>query len=415
MGQRVRVLQVNKFYDPRGGTERVLYDLEDGLRERGIEVGVFAGEDPRNRASEGPVWLVPGRDYSDRALRSRISHALGTLYDHDTRRRFAAALDEFEPDVVHLHNIYHQFSPSILDELYDRRLPAVMTVHDFKLVCPVYRLFRDGQICEECVGRDWPVGVIRHGCSRSSLAESILLAMEASWHRRRASYPRSLDAFLAPSRFMADKLIEGGLPADRIEVVRNAPRVTPTGLENAARATRPTFLFAGRLSPEKGVDLIVSAATACPEVELRIAGAGPEEVALRERAGGAANIHFLGHLPPAELEAERARCWAVLVPSRWYENAPLSVIESWWASRPVFGSGHGGLAEMLGDGEAGWAVAPDTRAWVDCLRRAASSESALGELGARARVRAERDHSFARFLDRTLEIYSAATAEESAT
>jgi glycosyltransferase involved in cell wall biosynthesis len=404
-GNGVRILQVNKFYDPRGGTERVLFDLEDGLRERGHEVGVFAGEHPDNRETASPIWLVPERNYENPSLRERVGHAVGTLYDQRARKLFRAALDSFDPDVVHLHNIYHQLSPSILDELYDRQLPAVMTVHDYKLVCPVYRLYRHGEICERCVGRDFPIDAVLGRCSRGSLAESALLALESSWHRRRASYPRALDSFLAPSRFLADKLVEGGLPSDRIHVVRNAPRQVPALAAKDALATDPTFLYAGRLSDEKGVDLLVRATARCPRVHLRIAGAGPEEAALRKFASGMENVTFLGHLGAEELARERAASWATLVPSRWYENAPMSVIESWCAGRAVLGSGHGGLAEMIGDGEAGRVVEPTTEAWVGALTEAASDRDAIAALGARARERATREHAFDDLLDRVIELY----------
>lgn len=404
----MRILQVNKFYDPRGGTERVLFDLEDGLRDRGHEVGIFACDHPGNRATSGPIWLVPERNYENPSLRDRIGHAVGTLYDQRARSLFRKALDEFEPDVVHLHNIYHQLSPSILDELYDRRLPAVMTVHDYKLVCPVYRLYRHGEICEECVGRDFPIDAVLHRCSRGSLAESALLAFESSWHRRRASYPRALDAFLAPSQFLADKLVEGGLPAERVHVVRNAPRNVPAPAAPEALATEPTFLYAGRLSDEKGVDLLVRAAARCPQVRLRIAGQGPQQDELREFAAGMDNVIFLGHLDQEQLERERAASWATLVPSRWYENAPLSVIESWWAGRAVLGSGHGGLAEMIGDGEAGRVVGANMDDWVEAFTSAAADREGLVSLGERAREKAAREHAFDDLLDRVLQFYAEA-------
>jgi glycosyltransferase involved in cell wall biosynthesis len=398
------VLQVNKFYGPRGGTERVLFDLEDGLRQRGHEVGIFAGFHARNRPSVGPSWFVPERNYDSPSFAERVGHAMGTLYDRGARNHLAQALDEFEPDVVHLHNIYHQLSPSILDELYDRRLPAVMTVHDYKLACPVYRLYRDGELCEECVGRDWPAGVLVHRCSRGSLMESALLAVESSWHRRRASYPRALDTFISPSTFLAEKLAEAGLPEDRIEVVRNAPRSTPRLA--GPLPDPPTVLCAGRLSPEKGVELLVEAAIQVPEVEIRIAGTGPEEDRLRSVAPP--NVAFMGRVEAPRLDQERARSRASVVPSRWYENAPMSVIESWWAGRAVLGSGHGGLAEMLGDGEAGWTVEPTVVAWVRALRRVAGAGVELERLGRQARARAEREHGFDAYLDRILEIYDRA-------
>ena len=404
--RRVRILQVNKFYDARGGSERVLYDLEDGLRERGHEVGVFSAEHPLNRTAEGPIWLVPARNYDDPGWQERLRNAVGTLYDTRVRREFARALEAFSPDVVHLHNIYHQFSPSILDELRARGIPAVMTVHDFKLVCPVYRLFREGEICRECVGRAWPQGIIRHRCSRGSLAESTLLAFESAIHRARRSYARAISAFIAPSKFMAETLAEGGVERASIEISRNAPRRVPAVAAVGSASRRPVLLYAGRLSEEKGVDLLIGAARECPSVELRIAGAGPQEASLRSAAGGLENVVFLGHQDASALGKERERAWATLAPSRWYENAPLSVIESWWAGRAVLGSDHGGLAEMLADGDAGWPVTPsDPLAWCEAFRRAAESPDELARLGERARVRAERDHRFTDFMQRTLDLY----------
>jgi glycosyltransferase involved in cell wall biosynthesis len=129
---------------------------------------------------------------------------------------------------------------------------------------------------------------------------------------------------------------------------------------------------------------------------------------LRATAAGAENVDFLGHLAPDDLERERAAAWATLVPSRWYENAPMSVIESWWAGRAVLGSGHGGLEEMIADGEAGQVVEPTTGAWAEAFQRAGHQRDELVALGARARDRAEREHRFDDLLDRVLEYYQEA-------
>ena len=150
------------------------------------------------------------------------------------------------------------------------------------------------------------------------------------------------------------------------------------------------------------------AAARCPRARIRIAGTGPDEEALHAAAAELANVVFLGHLDEESLERERAAAWATLVPSRWYENAPMSVIESWWAGRAVLGSGHGGMAEMLGDGEAGRTVQPTTDAWVDALTYASSDRDALVRLGASARKKAGREHRFDDQLDRVLELYAEA-------
>ena len=137
-------------------------------------------------------------------------------------------------------------------------------------------------------------------------------------------------------------------------------------------------------------------------------------MSLKSAAEGLDNVFFLGHLDAPALGRERERAWATLAPSRWYENAPLSVIESWWAGRAVLGSDHGGLAEMLADGSAGWPVASaDPRAWSAVFRRAAESPDELARLGEGARSRAERDHRFVDFLQRTLDLYDRVTCGRS--
>jgi glycosyltransferase involved in cell wall biosynthesis len=153
----------------------------------------------------------------------------------------------------------------------------------------------------------------------------------------------------------------------------------------------------------------VEAAAENPDVELRIAGTGPELAPLRARAAGAANVSFLGQLDLEGLRAERARAWATLAPSRWLENAPMSVIESWWEGRATIVAAHGGLAEMVEDGSNGWSVAPsDPRAWSAAFSRAAHAHDELLRMGEAARARAEREHSFEDYLDRVLELYRSA-------
>lgn len=402
----VRVLLVNKFYDLRGGTERVLFDLEEGLRERGHEVAVFANRDSRNRPSAWSEWFAPERDYAHPTLAQRLHYARATIYDRAARAALARLLDEFRPDIVHFHNIYHQLSPSLLDETRDRDLPSVLTLHDYKLACPVYRLFRDGEVCTRCVGTRTPLWCGVHGCSRDSRAESWLLALESTIHRWRGSWERGVGRFLCPSRFLRDLMVRQGLAPNRLEIVRNAPRHVPPLPSADARADRPILLFAGRISPEKGVRVLLEAARRVPEVELRIAGTGPDEEALRVSSADLPQVHWLGHLESEALDRERDRAWAVAVPSLWYENAPLSVVEAELAGRPVLAADHGGLPEMCESGVTGWLLPPgDVPAWSDALRQLARGRDALGAMGERARTRALREHDYGTFLDHHERIY----------
>ena len=178
-----------------------------------------------------------------------------------------------------------------------------------------------------------------------------------------------------------------------------------------ARATRPTVLFAGRISPEKGAGVLIDVARRVPDVELRLAGTGPDEAELKRRSEDLTNVHWLGHLDAAALERERAQAWTVAVPSLWYENAPLSVIESFCAGRPVLVADHGGLVEMVDEGTTGWRLPPgDVDAWAAAFQRLPAAASELMLMGTRARAVADRDHDHEQFLDAHVALYTSLTA-----
>jgi len=153
---------VNKFYDRRGGTERVMFDLMDSLPEQGWEVIPFATQDARNESTRFAEYFPPSRDYDGDSAAHKLGLGVRAIYDREARRHLGRLLDEHPCDLAHLHNIYHQLSPSILDEFRRRDMPVLMTVHDYKLVCPNYRLFRDGKPCEKCVGSALPLWAAVH-------------------------------------------------------------------------------------------------------------------------------------------------------------------------------------------------------------------------------------------------------------
>jgi glycosyltransferase involved in cell wall biosynthesis len=402
----VRILQVNKFYDLRGGAERVLFDLEEGLRMRGHEVVPFAMLDPRNQPSPWARHFVPPRDYGDVGLVTKLRQALLTIWDPVARSHLEGLLDDFTPEVAHLHNIYHQLSPSVLGPLRRRGIPVVMTLHDYKLACPSYQLLRDGAPCEKCVGARLPVWCAVHVCSRDSRAESIVLSIESSVHRMLRVYERGVDRFLCPSRFLAGVMSRHGLPAERLEVVPNAPRRVGTPAPWSARAAVPTVLYAGRLSREKGVDTLVEASRRVPQVEVRIAGDGPLARALRDRAADLPRVRFLGRLDAEALDRERAAAWAGVLPSRWQENGPLSVLETFAAGRGMLVSDRGGLPEMVDEACGRRVPAGDVEAWGKALGHVAADEAGWARRGMEARRRLEEHHDFDRFLDRHEEIYA---------
>ena len=400
------MLAINKFFDLRGGTERVLFDLDAGLREAGHQTVHFAQQDARNRSSDFAAFFPPARDYDGGSLLSRLRRAQAAIYDGEARRYLGRLLNAHPVDVAHLHNIYHQLSPSILGELRRHGIPTLMTVHDYKLVCPNYRLYHHGRICELCVGSRLALHPLRTRCQRDSRAESALVAIESTWHRLRGVYLRGVDCFVAPSQFLAAMLKRQGYPADRIEVIPNAPRQRAAPAPASLRDERPTLFYAGRLSEEKGVAMLIETVRSAPPWQLRIAGDGPLASELRARAQDCERIQFLGQLDANELGAERARAWAVALPSLWYENAPLALLEAYASARPVLVSDHGGLVELVDEGVEGKRLPPgDAVAWRAALLALASQPAQLASMGEAGWRRLQERHDFAHFVSAHVRLY----------
>ncbi|HKI84742.1 MAG TPA: glycosyltransferase [Candidatus Krumholzibacteria bacterium] len=394
----MKILIVNKFYDLRGGTERVMFDLRDGLAARGHELIPFSMQDERNEASEWSRFFVPSRDYDAPGLGTKLRQARLTIYDSQARRCLENLLDELRPDLAHLHNIYHQLSPSILQPLRRRGIPVVMTLHDFKLACPSYTLFRDGKPCQKCVKLKLPFWCAVHCCSRGSRAESIILSIESSVHRMQRVYEQGVDRFICPSRTMAEVMRKRGIPAAKLTVIPNAPREIGQAANWSERSEEPSVLCAGRLSREKGVDVLVEAARKTPGIRIRIAGDGPLAESLRERARGLPWVQFLGRLSSEELRSERARAWLCAVPSICTENAPLTVLESYASGRGALVSDRGGLKELVDETTGSRIEAGNPEAWHAALAAMVQQEEIWEARGKAARRRLERDYSFEQVL-----------------
>lgn len=397
----MRVLLANKFLYPKGGAERAVLSLGDALRRRGHAVAWFGMADPRNTISGPDVELVPARDYHATGPR-RWRDAAAMLYSLEARRRFAALLDRFRPEVVHVHNIYHQLTPAILDAARRRGTPVVMTVHDYKLVCPRYDMLREGRPCDACVEAG-PRACWRYRCAGGSSLGSLLLYAEAVLHRWLKSYD-AVRLFLVPSRFLEGTLRRARFDPRRLRHLPNGVAIAPA--DGAAQAGR--CVYAGRLSPEKGVETLVRAASAVRGLELVLCGDGPlrEPLAAFAARAPAGRIVFRGHLEPAALQAEIAAASFVAVPSEWYENAPFAVLEAMADGRAVLASNLGGLPELVEDGITGVLLPPgDVARWQAALAAAASSPASMQELGKRAQERVRARFDFETHLEAVESVY----------
>ena len=410
----MRILHVNKFLYRRGGAESYMLDLAEAQRASGHEVSFFAMEHPDNQPDANDD-LFPSRmelNPPPEGLSARLRTAGQILHRPDARAGMEKVLERVRPDVVHLHNIYHQLSPSILKPVTSRSIPSVMTLHDYKLVCPTYQLLDDGKICEACLPRKFGQAV-RRRCNGGSLVGSALSSLELTLHTRLGSYD-GIDLLLCPSDFLRQKMVQGGIAPERLVHLTNF-----CDLSAIETATGPGegVLYAGRLSSEKGVDVLVDAVQHLPAgLPVTIAGDGPEREALEKQAadrGVADRITFLGRVPAAELHERMRAAAVVVVPSRWYENQPMTVLEAYGCGRPVVASDLGGLPELVEDGVTG-ALVPhnDPRALADAVTRLAGDPTAAHRMGIEGRAAALARHAIDTHVRGIDEMYGRATAHQ---
>lgn len=341
-----RVLLVNKFYYRRGGDCVYLLNLEEMLRSRFHDTAVFAMDYPENDPSEWSAYFASEVSFQGGAIQ-KLKAAERTLGMGDINPTFNAILDKFKPDVVHLNNIHSYLSPQLAVIARRRGIRVVWTMHDYKLLCPSYSCLREGKPCELCIGGK-KSNVIKHRCMKGSLAASSIAWLEAlKWNRDRLS--ACTDTFICPSGFMADKMRQGGFPADKIVTLNNflAPAMWEKLSERKVNRNRGDYYcYVGRLSEEKGVETLLKAASALP-YRLKIAGGGPLADKLKSEYGSRDNIEFLGHLDRDGVDNLLSGARFSVVPSEWYENNPFSVIESLSAGTPVIGAETGGIPELI--------------------------------------------------------------------
>ncbi len=396
-----RLLSLNSYHYRRGGSDVVYLEQDALFRELGWETAVMSMHHPKNLASEWSDFFIDELEFGQtQGFIDKLVKASKVVYSLEAQRKLRRLLGVFPADVAHLHCVYHHLSPSVLPVLHAAGIPAVLTAHDLKIACPAYKMLNRGGICERC--KDGSVlNVIRHRCVRDSLGASTIVAVESGVHRRLDTYRRYLGRVITPSRFYRAKLIEWGWPEEKLVYVPNY--VDSTHFQPAFEPG-DYVLFAGRLALEKGVGTLVRAAIRSG-VRLRVAGTGPLEAELRAMPE-AGNVEWLGFCTGDALWQQIRGARALVLPSEWYENAPMSILEAYASGTPVVGADIGGIPEMIDDG-TGWVFrSGDVDALADALTRVFETPSAVvADMGRRARQRVEADFNRARYVEGVLGVY----------
>lgn len=342
----MKILQANKFFYPNGGSETVMFQEREFLLAHGHQVIDFSMADPKNQSSPYAQFFVSQRDYrtSNNAKWRQLADGLAMIHSPESTRNIRQLILQEKPDILHCHNIYHQLTPSIIRVAKSMGVKVVLTLHDYKLVCPTYHRICHGQVCSLCLDGNF-THVLRQRCADHSFFKSGLLMMEAYFHQWMRSY-ESVDAFIAPSQFMYDAI------AHRVE--RSKLHYLPNGVTLRPPSSQEddgSVLYIGRLVREKGVETLLKAfAMANRDWKLRVAGTGPLLDVLKTQYPQGI---FMGHLNGDALSDVMKKAAVIIVPSEWYENCPMAVLEAMSYGKPVIASAIGGITELIQHGETG--------------------------------------------------------------
>jgi glycosyltransferase involved in cell wall biosynthesis len=399
------LLSINNYYYYRGGAETLFLEQNELLRNRGWTVVPFSMKHKNNLATKWSEYFVDEIEFGERySAAQQMRRAFKVIYSVEAKRKLTTLIDIARPDVCHAHNIYHHISPSILSVLKRRSIPTVLTLHDLKIACPAYNMLSTDGICERCKGGRI-YNVVRHRCIKGSVALSAVVMLEAALHRMLGSYRKMIDRFVVPSRFYIDKLIEWGFdPA----LFRHIPNFVRPERYIPEFAPGDAFLYFGRVSREKGLDTLIRAAAASG-ARVRIAGTGHDVESLRRLTLElGAKVEFLGYLTGESLHSAIRSARAVVLPSEWYENAPMSILEAYALGKPIIGARIGGIPELLIEERTGISFESGS---VESLAAVLSSFDSMSnerlmEMGRGARQWVSENFNESRYCDRLSSLYS---------
>jgi len=382
----VKVLQIHNRYRERGGEDSVVDAEAELLRSAGHDVYQFQVENPAgNIRAAGALTLAS--------------------WNPSAARRVSRVAASFRPDIAHVHNTWYTLSLSVLRALQRTHTPVVMTLHNYRLMCANGQLLRQGKPCELCVGAS-PMPGIRYRCYRGSVLASTAAAGSIALHRHRDSLGSEVDRFIAMSEFAMIRYVAAGLPPDRIDVKPHF--VKDPGRRNSPPSASQTVLYVGRLSPEKGLEVLLDAwAVARPgDLRLELIGDGPLRAHLEGRC--VPGVSILGHLNSEDVRQHLVRARTVVQPSLSYETFGLSAAEALAAGTPVLGSDLGVTAERVGSLGSRWLVPPgDVAAWTSALA-GLTDGNAVNEAGRLGRSTFERHCDPEQGLRRLESVYVAA-------
>ncbi len=356
----MKILQVHKYLYRKAGAEAHFFDLAKILKEHGHEVAIWGTAEKVDK-TQGIKILEPLVDeyHFDKreGIIKDIKKAGHYVWSLEAKEKFAIVLKKFKPDVIHLHNIYHHLTPSILPVAKRLGIPVVMTVHDWNSINPNYALYDHDKVCERK-----GISALSNKCIQNSYSATALSLVKFAVQNRLRMYHRYIDTLITPTDFVRDKLIANGFDnkqvitlAYPVPVILNKVKDPSDHKLRDSSATpqndngKPFILYAGRLSQEKGIDLALKIAKQLPDINFKLAGTGPlHDVILNEvKDPSIKNIELLGFISQKKLFEIISQAQMIIVPSLWYDPSPFAVLEAQALGKVVIGSKMGGIQNLI--------------------------------------------------------------------
>ena len=377
------ILNVSQNHYIRGGSDRYFFALAELLRKHGHQVVPFTAASPKNEPSEWDPYFPRAADFENPGPMDLLRF----LYSRDAAKSIQRLLNNTNVDIAHFHIYHGKLTASILDRLKKAGVPLIQTLHDYKLTCPIAVHLSNDEICEACEGKHFWRALPKR-CNRGLLTRTILSVTE-SYISQMLGAVEKFDHFVSVSHFLRKKMISHGIPEDKISTVHNfvdVSDITPNF------SVGDYILYFGRVHRSKGILTLIKAAAPLKQVPLYIVGDGvgmPEVQRIVEQ-DGCEHIQLLGFKQGDELRDLILNSICTVLPSEWYENCPMSVLESYAYGKPVIGADIGGIPELIVDGVDGCLVpSGDQEALRERLLWMAEHRNAAVEMGRTGRHKME--------------------------
>ena len=343
----MKVLMINKFLYPNGGSETYIFKIGEWLEKNGHEVQYFGMEHTGRCVGNRVNAYTSDMDFHGGSILSKLTYPIKTIYSSEARKQIRKVLDDFKPDVCHINNFNYQLTPSIILEIkkWIKNCRIVFTAHDYQLVCPNHMCNNPNthENCEKCLGGHF-INCTKGKCIHGSTAKSAIGTMEAMLWNGNGVY-KNFDTIICCSEFLKKKMDTNPIFAERTIALHNFVEK----VEYKDVQKKDYVLYFGRFSEEKGIGTLIQAAKELPDVQFIFAGTGP----LESEISGVKNIKNVGFQKGAALEKLIRQAKFSVYPSEWYENCPFSVMESQMYGTPVLGANIGGIPELIQVGKTG--------------------------------------------------------------